>query len=244
MPLLAAHFTLVVPDLPGHAGSSMPPQSCMSVDGMARSLAALLRVLDLRPVIAVGHSAGAAILVRMALDGQLSLQALIGLNAALMPLAGPLRFMSPVAKLLALTPGFPGLVSRLAGDDRAVKRLVDGTGSKLDDEGARLYGSLVRDRRHVAGAVAMMAGWNLDRTWADLPRLKPPPLLIVGGNDRAVPPQQAHRVAARVPGTDVVVMPGLGHLAHEEQPAWTASMIVGHAVARGVPESGRITGSA
>jgi putative magnesium chelatase accessory protein len=237
-PLLAAHFTIVVPDLPGHARSSLPDQAGMSVDGMARSVAALLEVLDVRPTIAVGHSAGVAILVRMVLDGHLALQALVGLNPALMPLDGPTRFLSPMAKLLARTPGFPGLVSRLAGDDRAVKRFVGGLGSTLDDEGARRYGALVRDRRHVAGAVAMMAGWDLDRTYADMPHLKPPPLLIVGGNDRAVPPQQARRVAARVPGTEVVVMPGLGHLAHEEQPAWTASMIVGHAVARGVLPAG------
>lgn len=234
-PLLAAHFTIIVPDLPGHAQTSMPASlSGMSVDGMAASLAALLRGLAARPTIAVGHSAGAAILVRMVLDGTLSLQALVGLNPALMPLDGPTRFLSPMAKLLARTPGFPHLVSRLAGDDHAVQRFIGGLGSKLDDEGASMYGALVRDHRHVAGAVAMMAGWDLDRTYAEMSSLKPPPLLIVGGDDRAIPPRQARRVAERVPGTEVVVMPGLGHLAHEEQPAWTASMIVGHAVERGV----------
>lgn len=235
--LLAAHFTVIVPDLPGHARSSMPAASGMSVDGMAASMAALLSALDVRPTIAVGHSAGAAVLVRMALDGRVNLRALVGLNAALLPLTGAMRVLSPMAKLLAAAPGVPRLVSGLAQDPRAVRRLVDSTGSTLDAEGSRRYAELVRDRRHVAGAIAMMAAWNLDRTFAQLPRLQPAPLLIVGANDRTVPPGQARRVAAVVPGTEVRVLPRLGHLAHEEVPEAVAALIVTHAHNRYILEA-------
>ncbi len=228
-PLLAAHCTVVVPDLPGHARSSMQSTAGMSVDGMAASMAALLDALDLRPTIAVGHSAGAAVAARMALDGRLVLQALVGLNAALLPLDGAMRVLSPMAKLLALMPGVPRLVSGFASDDRAIRRLVDSTGSTLDADASEAYASLVRDRRHVAGAIAMMAAWNLDRTFAELPRLRPAPLLLVGANDRTVPPRQAHRVADRVPETEVVTLPRLGHLAHEERPEAVAAAIVAHA---------------
>jgi magnesium chelatase accessory protein len=230
VPLLAERFTVIVPDLPGHARSSTPRAAGMSVDGMAASTAALLAALDAQPAIAIGHSAGAAVLARMALDGRLSLQSLIGLNAALMPLDGLLRVLSPMAKLLARAPGFARVVSGFARDDRAVARLVDGTGSKLDAAGVGRYAALVRDRHHVDGAIAMMAAWNLDRTWAELPRLRPAPLLIVGDHDRTIPPHQARRVAAHVPGTKVVVMPGLGHLAHEEDPAGTATIVFAHAM--------------
>ena len=177
-PRLARSFEVIAPDLPGHAASSMPSSSGMSLDGMATSLTALLAALDAAPVIAVGHSAGAAVLARMALDRRVALRASVGLNAALLPLDGLQRLMSPMAKLLALAPGVPRFVSRVAGDARAVQRLVDSTGSKLDDDGTRIYAELIHDRRHVAGALAMMAAWNLDRTWAQLPSLDPPPLLI------------------------------------------------------------------
>ncbi len=170
----------------------------------------------------------------MALDRRVDLRALVGLNAALLPLDGVMRVMSPMAKLLALAPGVLRLVSGFAGDDRAVQRLVDSTGSTLDDEGRRVYAALVRDRRHVAGAIAMMAAWNLDRTFAQMPRLAPAPLLIVGGNDRTVPPSQARRVAAVVPGTRIVALPKLGHLAHEEAPRDVATIIVAHARERGI----------
>jgi putative magnesium chelatase accessory protein len=231
-PLLAAHFTVIVPDLPGHARTSTPPPSGMSVDGMARSTAALLAALDARPRIAVGHSAGAAILARMALDRHLELDAWIGLNAALLPLAGLVRLLSPMAKLMAVAPGASRLFTGIAHDDRAVQRLIDSTGSRIDAEGSRQYAALMRDRRHVAGAIAMMAAWDLDRTHAQLPGLRPAPLLIVGGNDRTVAPSQATRLAARLPGTEVVVLPTLGHLAHEEAPVQVSALIVAHARAR------------
>ena len=112
--LLADDFTVVVPDLPGHAGTSRGTAAGMSLDGMAASVGALLDALAVRPVIAMGHSAGAAILVRMVLDGRLGLRALIGLNAALVPLDGVLRVLSPLAKLMSLAPGLPRLVSSLA----------------------------------------------------------------------------------------------------------------------------------
>ena len=232
-PLLATRFTVVAPDLPGHARSSTPSSAGMSVDGMARSTTALLAALALQPTVAVGHSAGAAVLARMALDGSLALRALVGLNAALVPLDGVLRVLSPMARLMALAPGVPRLVSGFARDDRAVQRLVDSTGSKLDVAGSRRYADLIADRRHVAGAIAMMAAWNLDRTWAQLPSLRPPPLLVVGDNDRTVAPQQAPRVARHVPGTEVIVLPGLGHLAHEEAPTLVATTLFAHARERG-----------
>jgi magnesium chelatase accessory protein len=45
-----------------------------------------------------------------------------------------------------------------------------------------------------------------------------PLTLLVGTRDGTVPPEQAQRVAAWLPGTTVVKLPGLGHLAHEESP--------------------------
>ena len=240
-PLLAEHFSIVAPDLPGHARTSTPAGSAMSVDGMARSLAALLDMLAVRIVVAVGHSAGAAVLARSMLDGSIRPQALVLLNAALVPLGGLMRALSPMAKLMAAAPGMAGLVSGLARDDRAVRRMIDATGSTLDAAGARDYAALMRDRRHVAGTIAMMAAWNLDRLYAQLPRLAPAPLLIVGGNDRTVPPSQARQVAARIPGSEIVVLPGLGHLAHEEEPARVATLIFAHADAR---DAGRVDGPA
>lgn len=234
-PLLAPHFTVIAPDLPGHGFSGRPSARGMSLQGMANGVEALLAALNLRPAVVVGHSAGAAVAVRMALDGRILPHTLIGLNAALLPLAGLLRVMSPLAKLLALTTAVPRWVASRAADDAAVVRLIAGTGSTLDARGAQLYARLMRDPSHVAGALAMMANWNLDALFDDLPRLATPLLLAVGLRDRTVPPGQAQQVAAQARGVRVVPLPGLGHLAHEEAPSLVADLIWRTQTATGPP---------
>ena len=51
-------------------------------------------------------------------------------------------------------------------------------------------------------------------------------VLVVGGNDRAIPPSEAERVRAVLPAARIIAMPGLGHLAHEERPEETARLIL------------------
>jgi magnesium chelatase accessory protein len=225
-PLLAEDFTVYAIDLPGHGFSSMPGPDGLSLPGMAAGLDALLGVLDARPVLAVGHSAGAAILVRMALDGRIAPRLLVSVNGALLPLHGRTRLFLPAARMLAGCGLAPRLFAFLAGDRAGVERLLRGTGSSIDAEGVRLYGRLVHNPGHVAGALGMMANWDLDRLAADLPRLAVPLLLIAGRNDRTIAPAAALRLRERIPGAVVELLPGLGHLAHEEQPRAVAELIL------------------
>jgi len=71
----------------------------------------------------------------------------------------------------------------------------------------------------------MMARWDLVPLLRDLPRLVPRLTLVVGSQDRAVPPAQAERIRERLPAARLVTMPGLGHLAHEERPEEAARLI-------------------
>ena len=77
LPLLAQHFSVIAPDLPGHGFTQSPPSHRLSLPGMAADLGALLRKLEVRPEIAVGHSAGAAILARMCLAGRIAPRLLV-----------------------------------------------------------------------------------------------------------------------------------------------------------------------
>jgi len=225
-PLLARRFTVVAPDLPGHGFTEAMASARVSLPGFAQALADLVDRLDLPPALAVGHSAGAAILARMCLDGRIAPRALVSLNGALLPPSGWAGlFFLPTARLLTWNPLIPHLVSWRAADPTAVQRLIDSTGSALDAEGAALYQRLVRSPRHVAGTLAMMARWDLRPLVADLPRLDTPLVLVVGEADRTVSPQEARAVLRRCPAARIVSLPGLGHLAHEEAPARVAELI-------------------
>src|ERR1700744_2846510 len=87
-PLLAKDFTVVAPDLPGHGFTESPQAYRLSLSGMAQDLAALCRTLAIKPRIAIGHSAGAAILVRMALDRSIEPSLIVSLNGAFLPFCG------------------------------------------------------------------------------------------------------------------------------------------------------------
>ena len=227
-PLLAQDFTVIAPDLPGHGFSDALSGNRMSLPGMAAAIAGLLQVLDARPTLVVGHSAGAAILARLCLDDSIRPAALISLNGALLPLHGlPKLFFAPAAKLLVSN----ALASRLfawhAQSPQAVQRLITSTGSRLDPIGVELYGRLVGNSEHVANALAMMASWDLQPLARDLHQLKIPLLLVAGSNDRTLRPEHAEHVAAHVPNAQVQMLPGLGHLAHEENPGKIAEIVVG-----------------
>jgi magnesium chelatase accessory protein len=227
LPLLARHFDTLALDLPGHGRTATPSPRGLSLPGMAASLGELLRQLPFAPALIVGHSAGAAIAVQLVLAGHAAPRAIISLNGALLPLHGLAgRVFSPMAKLLALNPLVPRLFAWRAAEPRVLQRLVDGTGSRLDAEGLALYGRLVADPAHAAGALGMMAQWDLQPLAARLPALGVPLHLVVGEQDRTLPPAQAEQVRARTPQATLTRLSGLGHLAHEEAPAQVAALIV------------------
>jgi magnesium chelatase accessory protein len=234
-PILARHFTVIAPDLPGHGFSSLPPSTGLSLPGMAKSVAALLRKLGMTPALAVGHSAGAAILARMCLNNTIAPSALVSLNGAFIPLPGlATRVFSPLAKLLARVPAVPHVFAWHVGDPRVVEKLMRGTGSVIDPAGMAFYARLMRRPRHPAAALGMMANWDLPALQRDLVRLKPALLLIAGSNDRTIPPSDARQVARLVTGATVTPLPGLGHLAHEERPAEIAMLIERFALKNGI----------
>jgi magnesium chelatase accessory protein len=87
------------------------------------------------------------------------------------------------------------------------------------------YGSLLRRPSHVAGALAMMAGWDLAPLHRALPLIRAPVLLVHGESDRVVSAAQSDRVATSLAISHVERLPALGHLAHEEEPRRVARLL-------------------
>jgi magnesium chelatase accessory protein len=225
-PLLARRFSVVALDLPGHGFTPSPPAHRLSLPGMAADIAELLRQLDVAPQIVVGHSAGAAILARMCLDGRIAPRLVVSLNGAFMPFGGVAHhLLTPLTQLLMANPLVPRLFAWQASSAGAVERLIQNTGSTIDARGIALYGKLVRSPRHVAAALQMMANWRLQPLLHDLPRLQPTLLLVAAEGDRSISPDVARQVREILPHAIIERLPGLGHLAHEEQPEMIADLI-------------------
>jgi magnesium chelatase accessory protein len=233
-PLLAEDFFVIAPDLPGHGFTDPLPDPDLSLPGMARAVGALVAALDRPPALAAGHSAGAAVLARMCLDGSIAPRLLAAFNGALAPLPGAANLLFPsMARLLFLNPLTPRVFAWTA-DRSAAKRLIEGTGSRLDPEGLDLYRRLFARAGHVRGALGMMANWDLAGLHRALPDLATRTLLIVGGDDRAILPDTAFSVRDRLPDARVALIRGLGHLAHEEAPDRVAEVLIAEARAAGI----------
>jgi magnesium chelatase accessory protein len=224
--ILSAAFTVVVPDLPGHGFTDLPAPSRLSLPEMAEDLSALLKTLRFEPMLVVGLSAGAAILIEMCLDELIEPKAIISINGALLPFGSMVgQFFSPMAKLLVLNPFVPKLFAWRASSDVAVERLIGSTGSRLKADELGYYKRLFQSEGHVEAALGMMAGWDLHTFERRLESLKVPLVLVVGGDDRAVSPDDAFKISDRLPNAKVVLLRGLGHLAHEESPERIAEIV-------------------
>ncbi len=236
LPLLAKQFDVLAMDLPGHAFTQNIYRPDVSLPGMVRGLTGLLEAEQFRPSVIIGHSAGAAIGVKLApLLAPLPRQ-VIALNGALKPFGGPAGLIAPLmAKALAINPLAYRALARGGRDPARVQKLIEGTGSRPGPDYLKFYGRLFGNAAHVSGTLSMMAAWDVSGVMAPFERAGLSLHQITGANDRAVPPQLADELARRYGWASVQHLPGLGHLAHEEDAARVAAAIFGKLGAGIVP---------
>lgn len=230
IPLLAVGHRVVAVDMPGQGFTRVGSRARFGLEETAEDLESLCRQCDWQPVAIVGHSAGAAVALRLAerLSGQAQgPPKVIGINPALSGFNGLAGLLYPlIAKALAAVPLTAMAFTFGGGRLERARMLIENTGSHLNEEGIALYARLIGDRDHVDATLNMMAHWSLDTLLADLPGLPLDCLFINGARDKAVPPQHSTGLATRLVNTRVVTLTGLGHLAHEEVPAEVSRIIL------------------
>jgi magnesium chelatase accessory protein len=227
LPILARETRVLAPDLPGHGFTRLGAQRRSDLTHMAQDLASLCGALDFRPRAIIGHSAGAAIALKMAMG--LPEMKLICINPALQNFDGVAGVLFPaMARVLAAVPFTARLFSGASSSPDRVRRLIASTGSTLDDAGLELYRRLIAREEHVSGTLAMMAQWSLGGLLEQLPEIDADTLFIVGGGDRTVPPRVAEAAAERMPHARLHRMEGFGHLVHEEAPEEVAELCLAH----------------
>ena len=235
-------YRLILPDLPGQGFSRAGRRDRFGLGAMAADLAALCAHQGWQPAALIGHSAGAAIALELAGLLPAPPRAVVGINAALAPFDGLAGWLFPLmARAMATSPFAAPAVAWMASQPGQVDRLLASTGSNIDARGRALYRALAGRTAHVDGTLAMMAAWRLQPLIARMPEITLPVLLVAGANDGAVPPRVSAAAARRLPGAEFVQLPGLGHLAHEEDaPAvaavlqpWLEARLAGSAQDRG-----------
>jgi magnesium chelatase accessory protein len=224
MTKLAESYHVVALDLPGHGKTKANSSRDYALERMGRGIFAVLQTMAFAPQIVVGHSAGAAILTWMCAQKTFA-KTFIAFNGAFYPFAGPFASLfSPIAKLMAINPLLPRFFSSAASITR-VERLMRDTGSSISAEAVRAYHQLFQSPDHIAGALGMMAAWDLKEVDRWLSRIEASTIFVVGDNDKAVPPATSEKAATHCRNAKVMHVKGFGHLLHEESPDTAATII-------------------
>ena len=222
-PALAQTHHVIAIDLPGQGFTENGARSRCGLHHMAEDIGALCEQEEWAPTAIIGHSAGTAIALQMALLGRT--EHVIGINAALSNFRGVAGWLFPMmAKALATNPLSAKVFSATASKT-SVRNLIKGTGSKLDTEGEELYLRLTRDSGHVDATLAMMAQWSLDRLSADLGKITARVDLIIADGDKAVPGSSSRDAVEQLSNGTLHQVSGLGHLMHEEDPDQVLGLI-------------------
>ena len=229
LPLLASRFTLVCPDLPGHAFTSPHASLNLSLPNVSGFLDQLLVTLKLKPSVVVGHSAGAALGAHWVIHHSHAIAntALVALNPAWLALPGLAYWLfPPAAKLMALIPATGFLAAKFLASPEQAERLIASTGSRLSPQDLSYYAALLASSTHINGVLSMMSSWNVQTLEGRLPELVGPILMCIGRQDQTVSPAQAQKAVKMMPHAQTRFFEGLGHLAHEEDPLQTCEVML------------------
>lgn len=202
---------LIAPDLRGHGASAAPPGP-YSMDDFADDQRALLDHLGIERAIFCGLSLGGYIGLAFARRYPARLAGLILADtraeadgpeqrAAREELAQLVEREGSAAAVERLVPGYIAPAS--AARDQALRPLLDGIVAATPPAGL------------VATARGMATRPDSTPT---LGRVAVPTAVIVGAEDTRTPPALAGRVHAGIPGSTLTVLPGVGHLANQEDP--------------------------
>jgi 3-oxoadipate enol-lactonase len=204
---------LIVPDLPGHGGSS--PLPATTIAGFADVVASLLD----EPVDVLGHSLGGVVALRLA-ERHPRLVRSVVLAAA----AG----ISSSTRLAEITIALAGIVQpgKLAGRrvervarSRRLRNLVFGSFEVANPDllSERAVHAFLRGPALHTDALGAGLALAADDPRADLERVRCPVLVLWGARDRQVPLEDGFEYARRL-GAPLRVIADCGHLLIGERP--------------------------
>jgi len=220
LPALAAHHDVIAVDLPGFGDSAIP--SPASGDRIARSVVGLMDRLGITRASIVGNSLGGAIAIAIAARLPDRVDRIVLIDAAgynfapadrplLLRVAGAIP--APVLEALPVRPMVALGLRQVFHDDALV------TPDKIAEYVAPM-------RR--PGASAALHGLLLGTDDLHFPgvirEVRAPTLILWGRYDTWIPPRDADRFAADIPGARVLMME-TGHMPQEERPAETAARV-------------------
>jgi pimeloyl-ACP methyl ester carboxylesterase len=217
-PELARDHRVIVPDLPGHGGSS-PLPALPNLEPFADRVALLLEREGAHPAVLVGHSLGCLVALRLAMRSPELVRGLVLISAAgigsttrraryalaISSLVQPGRLIAPYRERIAQSE----LLRAVVWGSWATP---DGTAISPTATIGLLEGPVLHTDTASAGAALVEEDPRVD-----LDRVRCPAMLVWGARDPQVPVDDAFEYARRL-RAPLRVVAGAGHLVIAERP--------------------------
>lgn len=211
IPALAKHYRVIAYDLLGH-GESAPPQETPSLTLFSEQLRALLDHLGISRAAVLGFSLGGMIARRFAMDHPGRLWALGVLHSAhARDQAAQEAISRRVEQARAEGPSatVEAALTRWFTDPfrAANPALMD-----------QVRGWILANRKEVYWPIYKVLADGVSELVAPNPKIRVPALVMTGDEDFGNSPDMSRAIAAEIPGSELVVLQGLRHMALAEAP--------------------------
>ena len=219
LPIAAAGFRVIAPDLVGFGFSGKPKDGEYTIDAQARMIVGLMDHLGIASAILVGSSYGGAVTVTCALDYTSRVERLVLVDAVINDYVK----RRPLLRLAAL-PVVGNVISPLMLGSR---KLVHSQMRKgYAPENMHLFDEerMTAHHRPLLAAATQRATLNTLRRWSakrieeEARRIEQPALLIWGEDDPEIPLTHGHKLFEQMPNARLVVFQHCGHMPMEEYP--------------------------
>lgn len=220
VPALAGRYRVINPDLRGHGRSGEALQPFSLYDAV-RDVVAVLDQLGIERAIWCGLSIGGMVALRAALTcpERVSALMLLDTDAGAETVLRKLKYraMGAGARAVGISPFVPSVTRLMFG--ATTRRRETALVAEWEREFAGVHVPSV-----LRGLDALV---RRDSLLERLGGIDVPTLVLVGEEDRSLPPPVSRRIHAALPDSTFSIIPGAGHLSALEQPTAVTDAMLG-----------------
>jgi pimeloyl-ACP methyl ester carboxylesterase len=220
LPIAAAGFRVIAPDLVGFGFSDKPKQGEYTIEAQARMVVALMNHLKIERATLIGSSYGGAVAATCALDYADRVERLVLVDAVINDYAK----RRPLLRLAAL-PLMGDLISPLMLGSRKLihsqmrKGYAPENMHLFDEERMTAHHRPLLAAKTQRATLRTLRRWSAGRIEREAHRIEQPALLIWGEDDPEIPVEHGHRLFEKMKDARLVVFRHCGHMPMEEYPS-------------------------
>lgn len=220
--VLQAKRRVIRVDLPGFGLTGPTPDGNYQMPVYSHFVASLMDTLQVQHAVLVGNSLGGYVAWKTAVDYPDRVSKLILVDAAGYATTAA---SVPIGFRLAQIPMLSGLMANIL-PRRVIEsslRNVYGDPSKITTELIDRYYELTLRAGNRKSLAARFSQNKAGEFEAQIQQIKLPTLVMWGGLDRLIPPENAEKFHRDIANSQVVMFDKLGHVGHEEDPLATVA---------------------